>query len=408
MSTSACSVLPPYTPSSAVPSYSPEPASDERLIEQTPRAKPRVCTGTHTKKSGRDTVVLTDQDPSAPLPTYGRNALISGFVSLEEREKVSEVVLKVKGNMEGMISETGRSVSKTVLDQSYTLWAVQALSDAACPSTVPFSTLLPQMFQDGDARHPLPPSYNTRFSASSGLSVKVIYTLSVIVTRTRGRKLAFLAPKNTTTVIFTYLPRTCPGRPIQPPATSDFLADVKLMPEEWRQITAPGLPRAASALGAVDMHLFIPAVEVFALGDTIPVHVQLAGAVPSLREFLPSPSSSPGDAEPTVQVTLVRQLLLTIAGRRGPSRLTLARATLRSAPPGPGAAAQSPHSASLDWTGALRVDPDVAVGSFDAGVVVVQDFVVLDVLPPAGAKAQFPRLRHSHPIRLVTDSAPDE
>lgn len=95
MSLSANSLLPSYAPSAVVPPYSPEPGNDERLLEQAPRIKPRVFSGNHTRKFGRDTVVLNAQDEHANVPTYGRSALIDGSVSLEDRESVSKVALEV-------------------------------------------------------------------------------------------------------------------------------------------------------------------------------------------------------------------------------------------------------------------------------------------------------------------------
>ncbi|KAJ7484772.1 hypothetical protein B0H11DRAFT_2413649 [Mycena galericulata] len=401
MPTSDCVILPPYTPSTLVPSYSPEPRVDEVLIAQTPRFNSRVFTGNLIKQSGdsgRDTLVLANQDASAEAPTYGRNAVVSGFVSLEEREKVSRVVLQLKGKIEVKISERGYN-SKVVLDKSYTLWSAQDSNDAACPSNVPFGAILPSNFLDGDAAHALPPTYNV---ISIEASLKINYTLSVIVTRTRGRKLAFMSAKNMITIPFNYCPRTRPARPIQPPVF-DFLADVKLMPEEWRQTTATGHPRSNSALGAVDMHLFIPAAEVFAFGDTIPVHVQVAGSVPSLREFLPDPAAA--SAQPTVNAMLMRQLSLVVDDSPEPYHLTLGTTALSSIPPG---ASATTDAASLDWAGELRCKPGVDVGTFNAGIVNAQDFIVVAIIPSTESKAQFPRLRHSYPIRLVTDSWPGE
>ncbi|KAJ7463849.1 hypothetical protein B0H11DRAFT_1815317 [Mycena galericulata] len=400
-----CSALPPYTPSSVVPSYSSAPGSDEVVVAHNPRSKSRVFTGTLKKQSGRDTLVLANQDASAAVPTYGRNAVIAGFVSVEDREKVSQVVLQVRGKIEAKLADRG-SNSKTIIDDAYTLWSAQD-SDAACPSNVPFAAILPSNFRDGTATHALPPTYNVTSIAYGGVSVKVEYSLSVVVTRTRGRKLAFIFAKNTTTMPFNYCPRARPGRPIQPPV-SDFLADVKLMPEEWRQTTTTGKPHPKSALEAVDIHLFIPAAEVFALRDTIPLHVQLTGSVPSLRQFLPDPDLAPASPQPIVQVLLLRQLLVTVNGCPEPCRLTLGTTALSSTPPGATAAAGPATTAGLDWAGELRCMAGVDVGSFDAGVVKVQDFIVVDIIPPAEATAQFPRLRHSHPVRLVTDSWPDE
>jgi hypothetical protein len=95
MPLSNISVLPAYTPLSVVPPYSPEPHHDEQLIEHSPRKKVRAFSGHYIRKSGRDTVVLTAQDEHAETPTYGRAGLIGGFVSVEDRDMVSEIILKV-------------------------------------------------------------------------------------------------------------------------------------------------------------------------------------------------------------------------------------------------------------------------------------------------------------------------
>ncbi|KAJ7661045.1 hypothetical protein B0H17DRAFT_1337289 [Mycena rosella] len=391
----ASSLLPAYTPPAVVPSYLPEPGNGERLIERAPHSKSRRATGNYIKKCGRDTVVLTDQDATAEMPTYGRQAHINGFVSMDKRELVLKVVLTVKGKIEVAISE-GESVSKTVVDEHCTLWPSQNHGGSMCPSTVPFSTMLPAKFEDGKGSYPLPPSYQAAFIASGGYNVKVIYTLSIAVVRTR--KLNFMSTKNTTSVPFNYVPRTRPSRAIQP-FVSGFFADIKLMPEEWRQTTALVSPRPKSTLPPVHIHLFIPAAEIFALGDTVPFHVQLTGAVASLRAFLPDPSHK----GPEIQVSLLRQL---IAGQTSSVRFAAAHATLASAPPGVHAPDSDEH-ASLDWAGELHCGPVIQVGSFDAGVLKMQDFIVVDIFPAAGTKSEFARVRHSHPIRIVTDSWPD-
>ncbi|KAJ7108016.1 hypothetical protein C8R43DRAFT_1140154 [Mycena crocata] len=378
--------LPPYTPSAAVPSYSPQPGNDEQLIQQTPRAKSRPVTGNYIKKSDRDTVILTDQDASAELPTYGRNAHIHGFVSLEDRELVSEVALKVKGKIEMSVSERG-TVTKTIVDDNYTLWPCQNSFSSVCPISIPFSTILRPKFVEGDADHPLPPSYNVSYIT---------------------RKLSFMSSKNIIAVRFNYAPRTRPSRPIQPP-TSDFLADIKTMPEEWRQVSARGSSRPKSSLGALDIHLFIPAAEVFALSDTIPFSVQLTGPVDSLREFLPdSAATTSRPAKIGITVTLMRNLVLDIHGCPEPCWIAAGHATLASTPPGASSAAEPADCASLDWTGELRCKAGLEVASFDAGLLKVQDFIVVDIHPTAGAKAQFSRLQLRHPVRIVTDSWPDE
>jgi hypothetical protein len=99
----ASSVLPPYTPSSAVPAYSPEPSVDECIIQDRPRTKPHSFTGNYTKNFGCGTLVLTAQDEHADAPTYGRSALIDGFVSLEDRDFVSDVTLKARADRSSLL-----------------------------------------------------------------------------------------------------------------------------------------------------------------------------------------------------------------------------------------------------------------------------------------------------------------
>ncbi|KAJ7488361.1 hypothetical protein FB451DRAFT_1529664, partial [Mycena latifolia] len=387
------SALPAYTPSAVVPSYSPEPGHDERLIERAPHSRSRTPTGNYIQKSGRDTIVLADQEANAEAPTYGHQGPITGLVSMEDREAVSKVVLTLKGKINVAIVEGG-SVSKTVLDQHHVLWPAQQYGSSTCPSTVPFSTVLPATFAHENATYPLPPSYGASFITSGGVDVKVSYTLSVVVTRTR--KLNFMSAKNTTSVRFTYAPRTRPGRPTQPPI-SDFLTDIKVMPEEWWQTTAVLAPKPKSALAP----LFIPAAKIFALGDTVPFHVQLTGPVESLHAFLPTDVQK----GPGIQVSLVRQLL---AGHMGNIRFTAAHGTLTSAPPGVSANYSSDaHEASLDWSGELHCRNEIQVGTFDAGVLKAQDSIVVDLFPPAGASSPFARARHAHPIRIVAESWPD-
>ncbi|KAJ7302670.1 hypothetical protein DFH08DRAFT_977661 [Mycena albidolilacea] len=73
-------------------------------------------------------------------------------------------------------------------------------------------------------------------------------------------------------------------------------------------------------------------------------------------------------------------------------------------PPGT-AAVFNAHEASLNWDGEVRCNVDATVGMFDAGCVRVQDFIVLELKPLCAATcSEFVTLRHSHPIKLVTES----
>jgi hypothetical protein len=159
------------------------------------------------------------------------------------------------------------------------------------------------------------------------------------------------------------------------------------------------------------LHLFTPAAGEFSFTDTIAVRVQLAGSVRSLREFL-LPRRPHSDAAATeVRVSLVRQLLLRINDTETcqPCEYTLGSAVLVPTPPCDVAHDQPDRiyddGVSLDWSGEVRCE-DTAVGrsgcdvaSFDAGIVKVQDFIMVDVDP--GPKSQFTCVKHSYRMRYV-------
>ncbi len=87
---------PVYSPSSAVPSYAAEPASDEERLEFVARSQSRhTPDGTFTKKSRGITVVLADQEDGATIPSYSRNGVVRGEVILDD-EKVLAVTIKVR------------------------------------------------------------------------------------------------------------------------------------------------------------------------------------------------------------------------------------------------------------------------------------------------------------------------
>ncbi|KAJ7619585.1 hypothetical protein FB45DRAFT_931157 [Roridomyces roridus] len=356
--------LPPYASSSG-----------EARLEQTPlRASPRHQTGNYLKKSGRDVLVLTNQDSCAPVPTYGRRGGIMGFVALENRESVDEVVLKINGSMV-MISEGG-SLETKLIDDSYTLWSSARAHTASCPSAVPFSVVLPSRFQDDQhISHPLPPTYSLTIPQ---FFFRVSYSISVVIIKTISTK-------------FNYCPRSSAPMPIQ--STSDFFSDLKTMPEEWRQVVSPVAPRPRASVRPLNLHLFLPSAGTFGLTDSIPIHIQLTGPAESLQAFLPE------DAKVPVSATLTRQVFVNLNGRsKSTQRLVIGHARLVPHPPQP-----NEFEASLDWGGVLTCsNPETLVGMFDVGCVRVQDFIAVDLRPRDVLK--YGNMRMLHPIRLVTDS----
>ncbi|KAJ7619603.1 hypothetical protein FB45DRAFT_800059 [Roridomyces roridus] len=380
--------LPPYASCSTLPSYSLDPALGEARLEQTPlRAPPRHQTGNYLKRSGRDVLVLTNQDSCAPVPTYGRRGGIMGFVALENRETVDEVVLKINGSMV-MISEGG-SLETKLIDDSYTLWSSARAHTASCPSAVPFSVVLPSRFQDDQhISHPLPPTYSLTIPQ---FFFRVSYSISVVIVR---RQFQILNRIKTISTKFNYCPRSSPPMPIQ--STSDFFSDLKTMPEEWRQVISPVAPRSRASVQPLNLHLFLPSAGTFGLTDSIPIHIQLTGPATSLQMFLPASS---GDADVPVSATLTRQVFVNLNGRsKSTQRFVIGHAKLTAHPPQP-----NEFEASLDWGGVLTCsNPETLVGMFDVGCVRIQDFVAVDLRPRDVLK--YGNMRVLHPIRLVTDS----
>nr|GAT51814.1 predicted protein [Mycena chlorophos] len=397
-------VLPPaYTPPPTVPSYSPKPTDGESTVSSTPRIGEHP-TGTFITKKGGDALVLAEQEPNAERPVYGRAAVVSGFVSIENRDTVSEVVLKVKGKMEFMISEGGSS-SQKLIDDTYTLWSLSSPlpSTSSCPGMLPFSVALPTKYYDDDhVARPLPPSYEVPFSTMPGMFFHSKYFLSVNITRARSRKLHFLSKTTTITTPFTYSPRSRPWRSMQP--SFEFLSDVKTMPEEFKQVSWDVLPKPKTLKPPLplEVHLFLPTVDIFGLDDAIPFHVQLAGSVDALAQFLPRAT---GAHRQGISACLVRQIVIEVNGRKAARTFNVATATLTSLPP-TFSSDPSPHAPlASDFSGTVKPDKRFApTGAFDVGAVRVQDFLVVELWPAdLQTLHRYSTLKFSHPVRLVTD-----
>ncbi|KAF7367997.1 hypothetical protein MSAN_00865400 [Mycena sanguinolenta] len=274
VATSSSSVLflslPPYSIPSLPPSYSPDPSPGEECLERTPGVRAHL-TGTYIKRCGCDAVGLSDHDLSATIPTYGRNSPIHGFVSLEDRETVSGIVLNIHGRIDVIVSGGG-SHTTNLVSKSYTLWSSRTsrgTTTSTCPSVIPFSVSLPSEFRDHHGLpRALPPTSELTFAASRGLFFKTGYMLWVSIARSPSRRFKLLNTRNIISIDFKYAPRVRLSRPIQP--VTEFLSDVKMMPEEFRQVVFP-LVATSTVTPDMELHLFLPAIEIFDLKGTNPV-----------------------------------------------------------------------------------------------------------------------------------------
>jgi hypothetical protein len=87
---------PTYSPSAAVPPYSPSPRPSERLLEATARTRRSRPRGIFVRSNALITIALRGQEEDAVLPAYGRNHTVSGDIGLSCTQGVYSVSIKVK------------------------------------------------------------------------------------------------------------------------------------------------------------------------------------------------------------------------------------------------------------------------------------------------------------------------
>ncbi|PPQ92850.1 hypothetical protein CVT25_004338 [Psilocybe cyanescens] len=415
------SELPSYSPSTPSPSYSCELACGERLLEQTPRTRSSrpASTSLFIKKAGKTTIVLNEQEDGATIPRYGRQGIISGSVFLENTENIVDVTIKVKGKMDLTISEAGGESIKLIED-TYTLWS-QASSTPrterpTCPSQIAFSAILPTTFTADGKQIPLPPSYSVNHYAVPSLFVRCSYTLHLVITQTRYKKMDIWPKTKQIMVPFNYVPRTRAHRPIIP--SPCFFSSVKTSPEEWYQAVTPLKMRPNVQLEPIYCHLFVPGARIYGLKDTIPFHVQLSGNVCALREIFSvqldrvlsvdsyntvASKKSPAD-KPLLKVSLLRQVSVTMKGLKSFKNTIIGEGSIWPIPPDLSACTLGTcREGHVDWEGELRCSEDITAGGFDASSVHVKDFISLTLSPPT-PQSSLLALQITVPIRLVTDS----
>ena len=92
-------IPPDYSDSLSLPSYSCRLANGEQRLDYTPRpheARSRPS-AVYIKNSGELSVLLNDQEENVTIPVFGRRAVISGTLLLNQRrlDSVRKIVLKV-------------------------------------------------------------------------------------------------------------------------------------------------------------------------------------------------------------------------------------------------------------------------------------------------------------------------
>lgn len=124
----------------------------------------------------------------------------------------------------------------------------------------------------------------------------------------------------------------------------------------------------------------------FALSDKIPFHVQLSGTSTSLKDFMPpsyeSQSKSNGSEriegtgdgkswkERTIQVEVVRQILVLANGHRSWTTIVLGEAQLTQILPPEHGSADRDDQIHLHWEGSVQCRNSVRIASFNVGKLV--------------------------------------
>ncbi|KAJ7031039.1 hypothetical protein C8F04DRAFT_1041989 [Mycena alexandri] len=442
--TIAASSLPPIycPPCQPTPCYSEELAYDETRLDAAPLtgAISALPTGIFTRVHGPATVVLFNQDNAARIPTYGKRGSVRGtLIMAQERDHICEVTARLEGRMEITTAHAGAQTTKT-FSTSYSLWSsVNASTSAApsCPETINFECVLPATFIYNGEEHHLPPSFTARFPGAPSLFANCTYGLTLSITK--DRRVGFLSKTKVSVqslrclklsdgaycrihIPIEYRPQTSPPRGLS--RASYFPAAVKVAPQDWIQTSFEVPPRCSTAnVERIQCRVFIPSVRVFGLADTIPVHLELASTLASLRELvIPSSSNTfhsepittccPADMEPLSKSPLRAYLsrMVRFDSPDGKTTWRMQRIGAGTFPPMPPAVVQErctcqePCAQTLDWDGEISVDKAVRVGGFSAGGLIVRDFITLEIVPPNATASPLKTVQHTIPIRLVTET----
>ncbi|KAH7909825.1 hypothetical protein BJ138DRAFT_184077 [Hygrophoropsis aurantiaca] len=414
------SVLPSYTPSPPSPFYSTELLPGETTIVESRRARSEPRVGTFRRITDTITLLLRDQYPGSIEPSYGRNGLIRGQLTLRSSNDVAHISLKLAGQLTVQVS--GSSRTTTIFSNHYTLWQEDS-SKECCPPSIPFNIFFPPNFQDGEQKCDLPPSFSIQDNSAT-----CSYALTVILSRQR-KLLSLLKSYETLVVGLRYHPRSRPQTPMLP-NDLHFMSTVKSSPEEWHQIvcamnsvsSSDIIPIQCSVSSASSksfdtylfLQLFIPAIQVYALSDTIPFHLQIRAPLTSLLSFFGqskyskfSPDTT-GTGGASIRVYLLRQTKVNLYEATMSTSRVLGEGKLKLSQPNCSLSQANNDFEILDWDGEVRCTENVTTASFATSQLVAKDFIVLALTPTKPQISPLVPLKHYHSVRLVTDPWTDQ
>ncbi|KAJ3993511.1 hypothetical protein F5050DRAFT_1714418 [Lentinula boryana] len=404
------------------PDYSFEPrAGEERLEYHRARQLPVQGedvrpTGVFVNQKDEVTVILNYQEAKSTTPVFGRRSNVEGTLLIDAPESVSKITIKLTGTIETVSPSTGLT-SVNVLDQTHTLFnsGDNMAPQSDCSSSLTFSYPLPSTFKHNDQEYLLPPSYYVLLGGQGQTYyAKCTYTFSAMISKTRSRRTAFLGKnKKYNTFVFEFLPRLRPPRPV---LKRSLLSTIKECPEEWRQVSYQLIPRPKkSNLEPLTCQFFFPSVGVFGIRDSIPFHVQIIGShIDSLAKLQTVTDNNKRELKkvyensgPLFRVHFLRQVEINNNGNNSAVHFPLGEAKLLPVPPLEGAislsAQQERRQENINWEGVIRCELEEKLApSFNAGIVVIADFIILEL--SKSSTSLFQPFKHGHAVRLVSDS----
>ncbi|KAF5338731.1 hypothetical protein D9611_013371 [Ephemerocybe angulata] len=443
--------LPAYSPSPPAPDYSHSLACGERSLQHSlgPGFRHRNPEHTFTQKTGKVSLTLRGQEPGVKVPWYGRDEIITGFVSVDP-ERVTDVSLQIEGRLSISLLEHSKVV--TVVNSETNLWKKDRASNSSlCPSEVEFAFSLPETYESGGKEYPLPPSFHEH-SEHSGIApgpyINVRSSYRIHISVTKAPKSVFNWEKTEHAFLtFDYLPQSRSRDPTS--GIPGSLASIKALPNEWYQCTGTVAVENQPHLEPLTTNLFVPNARVYPITEDIPFHIQVSGRVDSLRASIfqtdkaPSQTPSPtlnfaieskkkkrlsmastsktsssdcpfSSLPPTscskpraLRVSVLRQICVDLKGKKQVKNVVIAEGDLEPVPPMMTDCYCYPVDHNLEylsWEGNLKINPDVRTGGFEGENIKVCDYVTLAI---GTSEVPWKDVKCSIGIKLVTDSWED-
>ncbi|GJJ13387.1 hypothetical protein Clacol_007641 [Clathrus columnatus] len=410
MSTASLPSLPSYVGAGAadtqIPSYTARPVNGEQTLGQSKLKRGDLRDW--SKKNGNVTLTLFDQPPDAQLPVFGRQSTIQGAIMLENTQDITSVNIKVHGYVKcKSLPEYGGSYY-VLLEMPFTLW--DKTHQEPCSSVLPINITLPANYTLNGKTGPLPPSFLYSFydvqGGTPGQKTRIKYEIIVDVERHQSSLKDKIG--HTLSTDFIYLPRSRPAK--QPSTVPSTIFEVEMQHRHNGK---------AKEEDPIIWKLCLPPPGTYPLSRPIPFRV----AVTSRSAALLTPFAPSKRDKSAIRVYLLRHVSFTTDTNVSLWRsFSIGEGVLTAAPPSDnlwlkntvrrpgggetasiGSNSDKEGWASYDWIGTVKANKDVLSGGFSVANVVVQDYIVLSVVPPNPRGGSLLEAKKSVPIQLTTD-----